>query len=554
MIKHFHTLLRKNYFLLTLFCLVYCPSVTFSQITVDSSPTPIDLVQNVLLGGGISVSNVSFTGCANCRGTFQGNSNVGMTDGILLTTGDITVAIGPNDMTSESSGGGTSGDADLDAIISNTTYDASVLEFDFIPSSDTISFNYVFGSEEYPEYVCSNFNDVFAFFLSGLNPAGGNYVKENIALIPGTTTPVAINSVNSGTVGAFGTPGGCISLAYSSLYVDNTGGTTIEYDGFTTVLKAVAPVVSCTPYHIKIAIADVGDGAYDSGVFLQAKSFSSPSVSLSALASTNDSVMVEGCGIGTYTFSRSGSTALPYTIHYIIGGTATNGLDYEDLFGQPIADSIVFPSGLDTVTLSINPIQDNIPEGDETITISIPQVLSCVDDTITATIHIKNVSPLDVTTSGDTVICSQNGDVATVMATINGGYGPFTFAWSPIAGNTSTISVSPPQTTTYSVLVTDTCGTATASNTITVEVICPVQVPNVFTPNNDQFNDVFFIKNLDMYPNSRLLIYNRWGGLVLENSDYKNDWDGDGHSEGTYYYILYVSDGSTYHGTVTLIK
>ena len=103
------------------------------------------------------------------------------------------------------------------------------------------------------------YNDVFGFFVSGPNPAGGNYTNYNVARIPGTAVPVTIDNVNSGS--------------YSSYYVNNGTGLTVVYDGFTTVLTAWCLVTPCNQYHIKIAIGDAGDGAYDSGVFLEENSF-----------------------------------------------------------------------------------------------------------------------------------------------------------------------------------------------------------------------------------------------------------------------------------------
>ncbi|UPT67604.1 MAG: gliding motility-associated C-terminal domain-containing protein [Sphingobacteriales bacterium JAD_PAG50586_3] len=82
--------------------------------------------------------------------------------------------------------------------------------------------------------------------------------------------------------------------------------------------------------------------------------------------------------------------------------------------------------------------------------------------------------------------------------------------------------------------------------------ILPIVIPNVFTPSKaDGFNDTFVIENL--VPNSQLVIYNRWGIKVYESKDYKNDWDGDGHSDGVYYYILNTPDGKDYHGTLTIL-
>src|SRR5205823_743581 len=122
-----------------------------------------------------------------------------------------------------------------------STYDACILEFDFKPAGDTVKFNYVFGSEEYTSFTCSSFNDVFGFFISG----PGFAVPTNIALVPGTTIPVCINSVNCGATGFYSTST-CAALGpgspFCTYYVNNSAGTTITYDGITTTLTAIAGV------------------------------------------------------------------------------------------------------------------------------------------------------------------------------------------------------------------------------------------------------------------------------------------------------------------------
>lgn len=539
-----------------------CLLLTFSglnaQISVDYSLTPTQLVQNVLLGGGISVSNVTFTGGAEMRGTFEGTSNLGIDTGLVLATGDIAVSIGPNTYTSHSDGGGVAGDSQLDALVGGTTNDAAVLEFDFVPSSDTIRFFYVFGSEEYPEYVCSDFNDVFAFFLSGPNPLGGNYVNENLAKIPGTNIPVAINSINPGVAGTSGF-GVCTSLAYSSLYNDNTSGTSIEYDGFTDVLEASANVIACSTYHIKIAIADVTDGAYDSGVFLKAKSFSSPAVGITAVGSSFDSTMVEGCGYATYTFTRGGDLSNPFTINYLIEGDAINGIDYTDLAGNPIPSSVTFAAGQNSVDLNIDPVNDAISEFTEQIKLSIPQVISCIDDTLSATIYITNVDPMTIELSGDTVICVEEGESSTLNVAFSGGYGPFDFAWDNGLGNSSQVIVAPEQPTTYTVSILDSCGNESAVKSITIHNECEIRLTNIVTPNADGFNESVVFPNLENYPGSELIVFNRWGKIIYKSSSYANDWSPTDFSEGTYYYVLKKTAGvehpaKEFHGTMTILK
>ena len=228
------------------------------------------MVRNILLDNGVTISNAKFNGSEgiiNCNliGKFEtGNTptNIGMESGLILASGGVSVAVGPND-TPEIMVPSTCGayyDDDLASIASGPTVDVAVLEFDFIPWDNTLTFSFVFGSEEYMEWVGSDYNDVFGFFVEGINPAGGYYDHQNMALIPGTTEAVSIDNVN---------------LNHNSeYYIDNTGGATIQFDGFTTLIEVSFNVVPMSSYHIKMAICDVGDEFADSGVFLKAHSFS----------------------------------------------------------------------------------------------------------------------------------------------------------------------------------------------------------------------------------------------------------------------------------------
>ena len=159
---------------------------------LNSGLTAEDMV-NALLGGGVTVSNIRYTGAAVASGlSCSGKDAIGFDTGVLLTSGCANNVVGPNNSSSATCDNGLPGDPDLTGLIagatSNQTFDASVLEFDFVPNSNTVQFSYVFGSEEYNEFVDSSFNDVFAFFVNGVN----------YALIPGTTTPVSINNINNG--------------------------------------------------------------------------------------------------------------------------------------------------------------------------------------------------------------------------------------------------------------------------------------------------------------------------------------------------------------------
>ena len=234
-----------------------------------SQCTPEWLVRNVLLDGNVSISNVKFNGSTdvidcNSIGIFRTGptpTNLGMEEGLVLATGGVSVCVGPNDETEAAVADSCPNyyDETIHQLAGVDIFDVAVLEFDFVPMSTEVEFSYVFGSEEYPEYVDGTYNDVFGFFVSGLNPDGGAYANTNMALIPGTTEVVSINTVND--------------HHNQQYYVDNAGGSTIQFDGFTVVLTVSFKVVPMTQYHIKMAICDVGDYFVDSGVFIKAHSF-----------------------------------------------------------------------------------------------------------------------------------------------------------------------------------------------------------------------------------------------------------------------------------------
>ncbi|MCQ1536266.1 hypothetical protein FTO70_11360 [Methanosarcina sp. KYL-1] len=243
---------------------------------LNSGLTSSDLV-NTLLGEGVTVSNVTFTGANVAAGTFSGGEEIiGFGNGIILSTGNITNVVGPNEFDNVTADNGLPGDTDLNALIPGfTTFDAAVLEFDFVPDTEIVQFEYVFSSDEYNEWVNSEYNDVFGFFVNG----------ENIALIPGTSTPVSINNVNNGN--PFGTNSSNPEYYINNDLNDGGGSIDTEMDGLTVVLTATANVTPGEINHIRMAIADAGDRALDSNVIIRAESFVSPKLLLEPASATN---------------------------------------------------------------------------------------------------------------------------------------------------------------------------------------------------------------------------------------------------------------------------
>ena len=204
---------------LSFLCALFLSSTTelHAQIIVDESLTAQEVVETILLGEGVEIFNVTYSGDLDQIGSFDANnSNILIPDGMIMATGSCSNVIGPNDSGSSTTGGGNFqvNDPDLDQLSTFNTNDAAVLEFDFIPTGDSISFNYSFGSDEYNEYVCGSVNDAFGFFLSGpgINGAYSNNAI-NLAVIPNTSgTPVTINSVNNGNVGSAGSANNCAQV------------------------------------------------------------------------------------------------------------------------------------------------------------------------------------------------------------------------------------------------------------------------------------------------------------------------------------------------------
>ncbi|MCH2223714.1 MAG: choice-of-anchor L domain-containing protein [Crocinitomicaceae bacterium] len=444
--------------------------LSWGQITIQNTLTPEEIVQNVLLGTGVTVSNIQWNGSAvdattikTSLGEFGGTPNIGIPNGVILSCGNIMEAVGPNAQASSGDNTGVddySADPDLQGLqpAGVAIHDAGVIEFDFIPSGDSISFQYVFSSEEYPEYAPPNnsgFNDAFGFFLSGPNPAGGNYVAQNIATLPGGS-PVSINNVNPVTNTPF--------------YVDNTGGANIEYDGYTIPLTAEASVTCGETYHIKLGISDAGDRALNSAVFLEANSFSSNAIQVSIVTQTGDTSIIEGCAGADIHFIRpENDTIDSLIVNFDITGTATNGTDYTQ-----INTPITFLPGEDSVTINFNPIADGNPESSESVIITVYTLNPC-GDTITSVGTLWIIEPeAEVTVNSETLPCPNNSGVWLVATPVSGIL-PYNFVWDDGTNNDSLfVSTNTVGINNYTITMTDQCGeAATAVSTVTVQSFEP---------------------------------------------------------------------------------
>jgi len=332
---------------------------TRAQFYVTPDTNAVQLVNDFILTG-VSASNVHYTGDTSTLGSFTDGSltNLGMNDGIAMTTGSFDTAV--NVPVGDTVGAFANfynmfaGDSLLNTLIAPwITYDASVLEFDLNPIGNVLEFQYVFASEEYPEYVGSSFNDVFGFFITGPNPAGGNYLNYNIAILPDDSLPVAINNVNADT-----------NYTY---FVDNlgTGGQTIVFDGFTTVLVAKVFVIPSTTYHLKMAIADAGDQAFDSGIFLKAQSMKS--YFLSSVEETQNQ------NANVYPNPLNSDSRL--NINILQAGNVT--VSIIDRTGRFISNSEYEYSSAGNYSIAIGQLLTNFPQGIYFIRVQTPDGSTC---------------------------------------------------------------------------------------------------------------------------------------------------------------------------------
>ncbi len=491
---------KKIVSLLLCLCTIICKA----QLVVTPG-VGVAAVATSLGGGGLTISNVTINCPTNAYGTFVNTgtvSGLGIPNGLVLTTSDVSTLPGPGNQNDDftTDNGTTSTDAQLAAIAGTTDlYDPCIIEFDVIPQCNKINLVFVFGSDEYTNYVSAGFNDAFGFFVTGPNPLGGNYTNKNIATLPNGTTIVSIDNVNTTTNPAF--------------FKDNNSGTYANhFDGFTTVLSPSIDVVPCATYHFKIGIVDVADGLMDSGVLLDVIQCTAPwslaGTSTPASCGANDgsaTVSVTG-GIGPFTYSWAPAGGTAATATGIPAGTYIVTVDDGLSCSPPKKDTIVVGGSgapLPTVPANITvctgttvpasaftstpagatfdwtnsntaiglvaantgntPSFTAINTGTAAIsgTVSVTATLAgCVSAPSTYTITV-NPQPI-LTTISDT-ICM--GTTATLSVA-----GAATYSWTPSASplTGASVSVNPTTTTNYTVIGTD---ASTCSDTAFATVV-----------------------------------------------------------------------------------
>lgn len=357
-----------------------CPNAPV-PISIVNNPSPTTIA-DIVASPATTVNVVSINCAAGAYGVFSyptDNNDLGLKNGLVLTSGQTLFVPGPNNQGGAGVNNSFPGDAELDILSQQQgngqpSFDACIVELDVFAATNELTFEYIFGSEEYPEYVGSSFNDIFAFLVSGPGIVGqpGLGAKQNIALIPGTNTPVQINSVNNlnnwqyfrnnQTVGQ--QPYNAQGLQYDGL--------TSDFLGKKKSLTARAQVIPCNTYRLKLAVADRGDGVFDSGVFVSEILGGTPELTLSFANGLE--YLIEDCAADEQVIIKLPepvADTLSYAV--VVGGTATPGVDY--LLNLP--QTITFLPGETIFSFPLTVLSDGIVEGTETIIIQLTNNFGC---------------------------------------------------------------------------------------------------------------------------------------------------------------------------------
>ena len=363
-------------------------------ILIDDTRNIEDVVK-ALQGPGTEITNITFSvpGAPLAMGYFEDTGALlGLKKGLIITTGAALSATGPNNNFGSSTSGSFTEmqDPDLATIAAGRFFDISIVEFDIKTQYSKLSFNYVFGSEEYPEFANSQFNDTFGLFISGPGIIG----SMNIATLD-NGRPVSVNSIYQ-----------------SNNFLSNGFGNTpdvnyyLQYNGVTKKLTASARLIPNETYHVKIIIADVSDNAFDTGVFLEQESFISEIPFDVTVSYEHDrfDYAIEGCNKAYLTVKRDAQDAAdPLALDLSFEGNAINGIDFN--FVQP--GPLTLAVGQLTSIVEIAPVADAVSENNESVIAHVKNIVTTTTVTTQLAIHdemIYNINESAVCISTPTII------------------------------------------------------------------------------------------------------------------------------------------------------
>ncbi len=353
-----YILFNKKFFSGSLYILVclFC-NITYSQqVTIVDTYSPQQLIENNLIQGCVETSNISsqVNGSINGISSYgyfeKGDSNFPFQNGIILSTGRaVSGGNGQNNATLNEGLSDWLTDPDLEAALGvNNTLNATSIEFDFVSISNQIQFNYILASEEYYQNFPCQYSDGFAFLIK---VADSNEPYRNIAVLPGTTTPVNTNTIHPAIVG--------FCPASNEQYFEgyNLGDT--NYNGRTKVMSATASITPNIIYHIKLIIADQTDKNYDSAVFIEGNSFNATVDLGQDVTTCADSLTLDGNienPLATYSWYFN-SVLIPGQVQPTM--TVIQSGNYTVMVKIPLAGLICTIE--DTISISLSSTQTALP-------------------------------------------------------------------------------------------------------------------------------------------------------------------------------------------------
>lgn len=478
--------------------LLFSANQTFGQIVLTSGQTANDYIEEIL-GQGITYSNAYLFGNTAQIATYTGGELSGfqtsMDNGLVLSTGYVDTSdwLQGSASTQRSDDTGGAGITELNTLAGiSATYDGIIFGFDFIPATDKLKINFSFGSEEYGEYVNTSYTDQLAIFIGGPGIANP-YPGENIAVGPNGTL-VNSNTFNGGN----SCPPTYINATNPMYYIDNCSSAyNNAMDGFTVMLQAQANVIAGEEYHIRIMIADVEDGEYDSWLFLQEGGFYADGAYVNAHIeyAYGGTSVIEGCSGNQLVFCLDEPLLNDHVIDIVsVTGTATEFVDY-----LPFLPSYVIPAGETCIAIDIVTLLDGVIEPTETIIIEYQKNM-----TETAEIVIEIHDHYEGCCYPDMVFDAPTGEPQQTLTqgqtladlVISGESGADYFVWFSDADLTTEIPSTTQaidQTTYYVIQVVDGCESDALAITVEVTLSNTIFDGKSFTAYPNPVRDIFNI-------------------------------------------------------------
>ena len=391
----------KRLLLLLLVTISLLSNLYSQPLIIDSiDETDTYLIQSMLGNCWTFVFNVEYVGDSQSFGYFVADANnFEIEEGLILSTGNVLDAAGPNDSgnTSTNTSGGS--DSLLNTLIPQSVYDVARLNYSFISSITSYRFDFIFGSEEYLESINTDYNDVCGIFITGPDPWGGYYESENVLLTLGSNLPICINNANS-----------------ASLYHNNGSGATpnneaIQFDGYYGMFWLYFHIIPGETYDVSIVIGDAGNYNNDSGMFIRNLINNPPAIDVHFEVESpygNGIQLFEGYDANLLIIRDD-----PLTIGYDIpveisfGGNAIQGLDFNIL-----STSHIIPAGQDFVSIPLHIFNDFISEPIEQLSFHYQQY--CNSNSTSLQLNIYDEYFFDAGIVSETIIaCGEMIEVNT---------------------------------------------------------------------------------------------------------------------------------------------